>query len=340
MQLDNLGDRESAYADLSQYKRLSMPIRQREKTDTVIDTSRHIYSSNRSSQFRVPPVLRLTVQFVEQIQQNGSHSVPGSYPSHRSPQFRVAATPFPDVPPTPRPNIPTTPPIGAPQLRVPATPFPDVPVTPIPGSPSLERKEREFTINRQPLISPQLRLPSRKAEVPITEQPPDVHAAFPLTLPSMPLPASSEQQAQSLSLAHQHPAIDDYALSSQKVSTIASLVALLIALTLISGLADAQGFIHASNVWLNGKLIWAEVIQSALGFGIGIVAYWMCIRFLQDFSIISPEIQTVGWFTTTIIGVAMFSGKFLHWQIVDQMVGMAVLLGVVWLLARSAGKPT
>jgi len=117
-----------------------------------------------------------------------------------------------------------------------------------------------------------------------------------------------------------------------------SIVALLIALTLISGLADAQGFIHASNVWLNGKLIWAEVIKSALGFGSGIVAYWICIRFLQGFRIISPEIQTVGWFTTTIIGVAMFSGKFLHWQIVDQMVGMAVLLGVVWLLARSAGE--
>jgi len=309
MHPDYLGDQESACADLSLYKRLTMLIQQPEKPDTEIDTSRPIYSSNGVSQFRVPLTPRLTVQPVERIQQNGGHSVPGSSPSQRSPQ-----------------------------LRVPATPFPDVPVTPIPGSPSLERKEREFTINRQPLISPQLRLPSRKAELPITEQPPDVHAAFPLTLPSMPLPASSEQQAQSLSLAHQHPAIDDYALSSQKVSTIASLVALLIALTLISGLADAQGFIHASNVWLNGKLIWAEVIKSALGFGIGMVAYWMCIRFLQDFSIISPEIQTVGWFTTTIIGVAMFSGKFLHWQIVDQMVGMAVLLGVVWLLARSAGE--
>ncbi len=311
MHPDYLGDQESACADLSLYKRLTMLIQQPEKPDTEIDTSRPIYSSNGVSQFRVPLTPRLTVQPVERIQQNGGHSVPDSSPSQRSPQ-----------------------------LRVPATPFPDVPVTPIPGSPSLERKEREFTINRQPLISPQLRLPSRKAELPITEQPPDVHAAFPLTLPSMPLPASSEQQAQSLALAHQHPAIDDYALSSQRVSTIVSLVALLIALTLISGLADAQGFIHASNVWLNGKLIWTEVIQSALGFGLGIVAYWICIRFLQDFSIISPEIQTVGWFTITIIGVAMFSGKFLHWQIVDQMVGMAVLLGVVWLLARSAGKPT
>jgi len=40
----------------------------------------------------------------------------------------------------------------------------------------------------------------------------------------MPLPTSSEQQVQSLSLAHQHPAIDDYALYSQKDSTIAGKV--------------------------------------------------------------------------------------------------------------------
>lgn len=116
-----------------------------------------------------------------------------------------------------------------------------------------------------------------------------------------------------------------------------AIVVLLIALTLISGLADAQGFVHASNVWLNGKLLWPEVMKSAVGFGVGIVAYWICIRFLQDFRIISPEMQTIGWFTATIIGVAMFSGKFLQWHIVDQIVGIAVLLGVAWLLVRPAG---
>ncbi len=116
-----------------------------------------------------------------------------------------------------------------------------------------------------------------------------------------------------------------------------SIAVLLIVLTLISGLADAQGFVHASNIWLNGKLIWPEVIKSASGFGLGIVSYWICIRFLQDFRIISPEIQTIGWFTATIIGVAIFSGKFFHWQIVNQIVGIAVLLGVVWLLVRQIG---
>ena len=116
-----------------------------------------------------------------------------------------------------------------------------------------------------------------------------------------------------------------------------SILFLLIVFTLISGLADAQGFVHASSIWSGGKLIWPEIVKSALGFGLGMVAYWVCVRFLQDFRIISPEIQTIGWFTATIIGVALFSGKFLHWQVFDQMVGIAILCGFAWLLFRTGG---
>ena len=115
------------------------------------------------------------------------------------------------------------------------------------------------------------------------------------------------------------------------------IIVLLIVLTLISGVADAQGFVHAANIWQGGKLIWPEVMKSALGFAVGIVMYWICIRFLQDFRIFSPEIQTLAWFTATIIGVALFSGKFLHWHTIDQIVGVAVLCGVAFLLFRTGG---
>lgn len=115
-----------------------------------------------------------------------------------------------------------------------------------------------------------------------------------------------------------------------------SITVLLLVLMVISGLADAQGFIHASSMWQNGKLILPEVSKSVAGFGVGIVAYWICIRFLQEFNILSPEIQTIIWFTVTIIGVAIVSGKFLHWRLVDQIVGVVVVISVVWLLLRTA----
>ena len=41
-----------------------------------------------------------------------------------------------------------------------------------------------------------------------------------------------------------------------------SIILLLIVLTLISRLADAQGFVHATNIWHSGKLIWPELMKS------------------------------------------------------------------------------
>ena len=115
------------------------------------------------------------------------------------------------------------------------------------------------------------------------------------------------------------------------------LTALLITLTLLSGFADSQGFLHASNMWLDGRLVWPEVFKSALGFGLGILTYWICVRFLRELGILSPEIQTVIWFTVTIIGVALASGKFLHWRITEQIVAVIVILGVAWLMVRASG---
>ena len=115
------------------------------------------------------------------------------------------------------------------------------------------------------------------------------------------------------------------------------LAALLITLTLLSGFADAQGFVHASKMWVDGNLVWLEVLKSALGFGLGILTYWICVRFLRELGILSPEIQTVIWFTVTIIGVAIASGKFLHWRITEQIVAIIVILGVAWLMIRASG---
>src|SRR5947209_3531983 len=115
------------------------------------------------------------------------------------------------------------------------------------------------------------------------------------------------------------------------------LVVLIILLTLLSGLADAQGFIHAANAWGSGKIIWQEALTALLGFGAGAVCYILVINFLKQAGVVSAEIQTLLWFSVAIVGVAVISGKFLHWQLLDQFVGLVVLCGVAWLLFRTGG---
>jgi len=111
-------------------------------------------------------------------------------------------------------------------------------------------------------------------------------------------------------------------------------VAVIIALTIISGLGDAKGFLHASNIWREGQVVWPEVGKSSLGFGIGIITYWLIIRYLQRVGVVSPEIQTILWFSATIIGIALLSGRFMTWQRIDQVIAIFVVLGVGWLLFR------
>ena len=112
---------------------------------------------------------------------------------------------------------------------------------------------------------------------------------------------------------------------------------LVIVFTLLSGFGDSQGFLHSAKVWDNGRFVWAEAARSGLGYAFGSVMYWFAVRYLQRFGVVSPEVQTIGWFVVTIIGIALFSGEFLRWQPVDKAVALAVLAGVGWLMVRTGG---
>ena len=112
------------------------------------------------------------------------------------------------------------------------------------------------------------------------------------------------------------------------------IIILIIGLTLLSGVADAQGFIHASSMWRGKELIWIEWAKSAGGFAIGITTYWLVVRYMKELGILAPEIQTIFWFVITIIGVAAVNGKFLQWRLIDQIVALITFGGVGWLMFR------
>jgi hypothetical protein len=108
-------------------------------------------------------------------------------------------------------------------------------------------------------------------------------------------------------------------------------------ITLISGIGDSQGFIHAAKMWQNGKIVWDEFSKSALGFVVGIGTYWLAVKYLDEFGVFATETQTLIWFGVTIIGVALISRKFFAWEMIDQVVAIFVFLGVSWLLFRTGG---
>lgn len=121
------------------------------------------------------------------------------------------------------------------------------------------------------------------------------------------------------------------------VSSQITMTVFALALTVLSGLGDSQGFIHAAKVWQGDRVIWGEVALSALGFGAGILIYWIAIKFFNQLGVVSPELQTLTWFAITIVGVAVFSGKFVQFRLFDQLIALAVLAGLVWLLVRNSG---
>ena len=112
---------------------------------------------------------------------------------------------------------------------------------------------------------------------------------------------------------------------------------LIIGLTALAGYADAQGFLHAAQIWQDRKFYAPAVLRSALGFGSGIVVYWIAARYLREYHIDAPEIQALIWFGVTIIGVALLSGRFVHWRLIDQAVALLVVFGIAWLVFRTGG---
>ncbi|MCL4867473.1 MAG: hypothetical protein KJ063_00760 [Anaerolineae bacterium] len=109
----------------------------------------------------------------------------------------------------------------------------------------------------------------------------------------------------------------------------------IVGLTLLSGVGDAFGFLHAAAMWQEGRLIWREFGLSAFGFAFGITAFWLAVRFMKQVGIVAPEIQTLIWFAVTMIGVALASGKFFHWPWREQIVAITVLGGIGWLLVHT-----
>jgi hypothetical protein len=111
-------------------------------------------------------------------------------------------------------------------------------------------------------------------------------------------------------------------------------IALVIALTLFSGLADSRAFLLAAQTWRDDRPDLLVLGKSLLFFAFGILLYVLSLKFLRYLGVHSATIQTSLWFLATIVGLAIISGEFLRWQRLDQAIAIVVAAGLTWLVVR------
>jgi len=121
-----------------------------------------------------------------------------------------------------------------------------------------------------------------------------------------------------------------------RVAVLMGSALLIAAFTVLSAYGDAEGFVHASRIWQDGRFTLSEALKCVAGFQVGMIMYWLALWKLGDFGVVAVEVQTLFWFVTTIVGVALLSGRILRWPAVDQVVAVGVLAGVGWLMFRGA----
>ena len=78
------------------------------------------------------------------------------------------------------------------------------------------------------------------------------------------------------------------------------------------------------------------VLQAVFGIAAGVAVYWVATRFMHGLGIAAAEVQAMIWFTATIVGVALASGRLGAWPVLDQVVAISVIVGVGWLMVRQS----
>jgi hypothetical protein len=108
----------------------------------------------------------------------------------------------------------------------------------------------------------------------------------------------------------------------------------IVLLTVLSGLADAQSFVHAAQAFQATAISISDLRLTVIYFGVGLISYLFAVQGLMRIGMAAPELHMLFWFGVTIIGVALLSGKFSQWAGIDRLVGVAVVLGIAWLIFR------
>jgi hypothetical protein len=62
------------------------------------------------------------------------------------------------------------------------------------------------------------------------------------------------------------------------------------------------------------------------------------VRFMQSFGLHAVALQSAIWFVVTAIGIAAMDGSVLRWTLAQQIVAVAIVLGLGWLIATTSAS--
>jgi hypothetical protein len=119
--------------------------------------------------------------------------------------------------------------------------------------------------------------------------------------------------------------------------TVFASATLALALTLLSGMGDALGFVYAARIWQHDSVHWPSLGRSGGGFALGMTMQWMALRYQHRIGIDVAEMQAAVCFTVTVIGIAVLSRAAQSWAMADRLVAVAVMCGLGWLIVRTGG---
>ena len=112
-------------------------------------------------------------------------------------------------------------------------------------------------------------------------------------------------------------------------------IALGIFCLLIASLADAKAVAHATEAWKYDHVQVGHVIKVFSYYIVSILPFLYSIRFFGYAMTVSPSIQVLIWFLSTVVFIAILDRSFLGWGLVNQVIGLILVVGMSILVYRT-----
>lgn len=104
---------------------------------------------------------------------------------------------------------------------------------------------------------------------------------------------------------------------------------------LVASLADAKAVAYATEVWKYDHIQIDRVIRVFVYYLVSIIPFLYSIRFFGYAMTVSPSIQVLIWFLSTVVFIAILDRSFLGWGLVNQVIGLILVVGMSILVYRT-----